>query len=124
MQFKDDGVHVRGLLLGQLEVELAWVRVEGNQAQTVGQDFVRDDRSVVDDKDVLDGHRGDLTDGHPPDRVGNRTVQTHKVKLHEILSQLLNVKGDLLPKHSVLIQQLQHQIPGYLVELVQGEGSR
>lgn len=40
--------------------EASWVAGQGNEAKTVGEDFVLDDGSVVVDEDVFDGKGGDF----------------------------------------------------------------
>ena len=51
------------------------------------EDLVLDDGRVIDEKDVLDGHGGDLGYHDAAQRVGDRWVHPHQVELHRLVRQ-------------------------------------
>lgn len=54
---------------------------EGDEAESVGQDFVLDDRGVVIDEDGIDGEGGDLGDEDATEGVGYRGINADEGEL-------------------------------------------
>mmetsp|Transcript_29754 Transcript_29754/g.70948 ORF Transcript_29754/g.70948 Transcript_29754/m.70948 type:complete len:296 (-) Transcript_29754:386-1273(-) len=78
----DDRVLLARSLLGDLEVKLVRVDSQGDKPESVGEHLVLYNRSIVHEKDMLDGHSWDFGDEDAAERVGDCRVAADKVKLH------------------------------------------
>lgn len=67
-----------------LDVLVAVFRVEGNEAQSVGEEFVGEDRGVLFDFDQVDGHRWDFGEDDSAEGVGEGEIDGAEFEIHAV----------------------------------------
>lgn len=77
-------------------VQKGGVDVEGDESQTVGEDFVGDDGGVAPYVDAFDAYRGYLCDEDASEGVGDGRVDPDEIKVDGAIRETLDADGQPL----------------------------